>query len=175
METIPKAECEKIGFIKKTHGVRGELVLEFEPQFEFSIEIANRYFIEIDGLLVPFLLVEDGFRFKTDETAILTFDGVKTESYAKRLVGCPVYLFTDEIELDPDSQADSQFMGFTLWDTMLGEIGIIEQIDDYSGNIVFTLKYKGNELLVPFNEELLVEIDDKRKIIQLRLPEGLIE
>ena len=53
METIPKSECEKIGYLKKTHGVRGELVLEFEPQFEVSIENANRFFVEIDGLLVP--------------------------------------------------------------------------------------------------------------------------
>jgi ribosomal 30S subunit maturation factor RimM len=29
--------------------------------------------------------------------------------------------------------------------------------------------------LVPFNEDFLVEIDADKKIIQLRLPEGLIE
>jgi len=175
METIPKAECEKIGFLKKTHGVRGELVLEFEPQFEFSTENANRFFIEIDDLLVPFFLVEDGFRFKTDDTAIITLNGVETENYAKRLVGCSVYLFSDEIQLDPDAESDDRFKGFTLWDTALGEIGKIERIDDYAGNIVFTVQYKGNELLVPFNEDFLVKIDDKKKIIQLRLPQGLIE
>jgi len=175
METIPKSECEKIGYFKKTHGVRGELVLEFEPQFEFSIENANRFFVEIDGLLVPFFLVEEGFRYKTDDTAILTFDGVETEKYAKRLVGCSVFLFTVEIKLEPEADSDDRFEGFTLWDSTLGEIGKIEHIDDYSGNIVFTVRYKGNELLVPFNEDFLVEIDAEKKIIQLRLPEGLIE
>lgn len=175
METIPKSECEKIGYFKKTHGVRGELVLEFEPQFEFSIENANRFFVEIDGLLVPFFLVEDGFRYKTDDTAILTFNGVETEKYAKRLVGCSVFLFTDEIQPEPDAEADDRFQGFTLWDATLGEIGKIEHIDDYSGNIVFTVNYGGTELLVPFNEDFLVETDAQRKIIKLRLPEGLIE
>lgn len=175
METIPKSECEKIGYLKKTHGVRGELVLEFESQYELSIDNANHYFLEIDGLLVPFFLVPDGFRFKTDDTAILNFKGVETENYAKRLVGCSVYLFSDEIQLDPDAETNSQFIGFTLWDKTLGEIGKIEFIDDYSGNIVFTVKYKGSELLVPFNEDFLVEIDDAKKIIQLRIPEGLIE
>ena len=175
METIPKSECEKIGYLKKTHGVRGELVLEFEPQYELSIDNANRYFLEIDGLLVPFFLVPDGFRFKTDDTAILTFNGVETENYAKRLVGCSVYLFSDEIQFDPDAEPDSQLIGFTLFDTVRGEIGKIEFIDDYSGNVVFTVQYKGNELLVPFNEDFLVEIDEAKKIIQLQLPEGLIE
>ncbi len=175
METIPKSECEKIGYFKKTHGVRGELVLEFEPQYELSIENTDRYFVEIDGLLVPFFLVEEGFRYKTDDTAILTFDGVETEKYAKRLVGCSVYLFSDEIQLEPDAESDNRFEGFTLWDTTLGKIGKIEHIDDYSGNIVFTVNYNGNELLVPFNEDFLIEIDTNKKTIQLELPEGLIE
>lgn len=175
METIPKSECDKIGYFKKTHGVRGELVLEYEPQFEFSIENADRFFVEIDGLLVPFFLVEDGFRYKTDDTAILTFDGVETENYAKRLVGCSVYLFTNEIQLEPDTEPDVRYKGFTLYDETLGKIGIIEHIDDYSGNIVFTVNYKGSELLVPFNENFLIEINTDEKAIHLRLPEGLIE
>ena len=63
METIPKTDCEKVGFFRKTHGVFGELVLEFEPQFEMSIENADRLFVELEGLLVPFFVLDDGFRF----------------------------------------------------------------------------------------------------------------
>ena len=175
METIPKSDCEKIGFFKKTHGVRGELVLEFEPQYELSIENTDRYFVELDGLLVPFFLTEDGFRYKTAETAILTFIGVETEKYAKRMVGNSVYLFKDEIQLDEESETDYRFSGFTLWDVALGEIGKIEQVDDYSGNIVFTVNYRGSELLVPFNDDFVHEIDVDKKIIRLNLPEGLVE
>lgn len=175
METIPKSECEKIGYLKKTHGVRGEMVLEFEPQYEFSIENSDRFFVEIDGLLVPFFLVEDGFRFKTNETAIVTFNGVETEKYAKRLVGSAVFLFKQEIHFEQDAESDGRLEGYTLWDTNLGEIGKIEYIDDYSGNIVFTVDYNGTELLVPFNEDFLVEIDAEKMIIRLKLPEGLIE
>ena len=83
METIPKEDCEKVGFFRKTHGVYGELVLEFEPQYEISIEQADRFFVELEGLLVPFFVVEDGFRFKTENSAILTFNSVETEKYAK--------------------------------------------------------------------------------------------
>jgi 16S rRNA processing protein RimM len=97
METIPKADCDKVGFFKKTHGVSGELVLEYEPQFEYSIENADRFFVELEGLLVPFFIVEDGFRFKTENSAILTFDGVESEKYAKRMVGSSVFLFKNEI------------------------------------------------------------------------------
>lgn len=175
METIPKADCDKVGFFKKTHGVSGELVLEYEPQFEYSIENADRFFVELEGLLVPFFVLEDGFRYKTENSAIITFDGVDSEKYAKRMVGSSVFLFKNEIVEMPDELFESQFENYLLVDEKLGDIGIIEQIDNYSGNIVFTVSFKGKELLVPFNEDFLLEIDKQNKIIKLRLPEGLFE
>lgn len=175
METIPKADCEKVGFFRKTHGVQGELVLEFEPHFEYSVEDATRYFVEIDGLLVPFFLAEDGFRFKTANTAILTFDGVESEKYAKRLVGASVYLFSEEIVPMNDEPELSRFIDYTVFDSKTGEIGRVEHIDDFSGNIVLTVIYKGEELLIPFNEDFLINIDESSKTIELSLPEGLIE
>ena len=175
METIPKADCDKVGFFKKTHGVSGELVLEYEPQFEYSIESADRFFVELEGLLVPFFIVEDGFRFKTENSAILTFDGVESEKYAKRMVGSSVFLFKDEIIVMTDELSDSELVDYLLVDEKLGEIGIIDQIDNYSGNIVFTVNFKGKELLVPFNEDFLLEIDKQNKVIKLRLPEGLFD
>jgi 16S rRNA processing protein RimM len=175
METIPKADCDKVGFFKKTHGVSGELVLEYEPQFEYSIENADRFFVELEGLLVPFFIVEDGFRFKTENSAILTFDGVESEKYAKRMVGSSVFLFKNEIIVMTDELSDSELVDYLLVDEKLGEIGIIDQIDNYSGNIVFTVNFKGKELLVPFNEDFLLEIDKLNKVIKLRLPEGLFD
>lgn len=174
METIPKADCDKIGFFRKTHGVFGELVLEFEPQYENSIENADRFFVELEGLLVPFFIVEDGFRFKTDNTAIITFDGVESEKYAKRMVGSSVFLFKSEIFL-PEDLFESELVNYILVDEKLGEIGNIDQVDNYSGNVVFTVNYKGKELLVPFNEDFLLDHDRHNKIIKLRLPEGLLE
>ncbi len=175
METIPKADCEKVGFIRKTHGVFGELVLEFEPQFEMSIENADRFFVEIEGLLVPFFVLDDGFRFKTENSAIIAFDWVDSEKYAKRMVGSSVYLFKNEIVVLPDESTDSELINFLLVDETLGEIGLIEQIDNYSGNIVITVKYKGKELLVPFNDDFLLHLDKHKKIITLRFPEGLLD
>lgn len=175
METIPKAECRKIGFIRKMHGVHGDLVLEFEPEFEWSVAEAERFLLEIDGLLVPFFLKEDGFRFKSAKTAILSFNWVETEKYARRLVACPVYLFQNEIIDEPEEKPVSKFMHFTLFDEKLGKVGTITATDDFSGNLVFYIQYKGEEIMVPFNEDFLVSIDEEQKILKLNLPDGLID
>ena len=174
METIPKTDCEKVGFIRKTHGIHGEVVLEFEEQFEYSVEDAERFFIDLDGLLVPFFISDEGLRFRSDKSAIIKFDWVDTESYAKRLVGKETYLYKEEI-VDFPEEDESILIGYRMFDKELGEIGLIETVDDYSGNIVLTVNYNGTELLVPYNEELLIELNETEKKIILQLPEGLIE
>ena len=175
METIPKSDCQKIGFIRKTHGVHGELVLEYEPEFEESVAETQRFFLEIDGLLVPFFIAENGLRFRSAKTVLVTFDWVETEKYARRLVGSSVYLFNHEIVDEPEESLTSQFLHFRLLDEFGEKVGIISAVDDYSGNIVFTVDAESGEILIPFNEDFLLNLDENQKTIQLRLPEGLIE
>ncbi len=173
METIPKSDCEKIGFFRKTHGVHGEVVLEFEEHFEYSVEDAERFFVELEGLLVPFFIADEGFRYKSSKSAIIKFDWVDSEKYAKRLIGCPVFLYKEEI-VDASSDNTNFLVGFVLSDSKIGEIGSIEQVDDYAGNIVLTVNSNGKELLIPFNEDFLISINEDEKILQLNLPDGII-
>lgn len=174
METIPKSDCEKIGFFRKTHGVHGEVVLEYEEHYEYSVEEAERFFIELDGLLVPFFIEDEGLRFRSAKSVIVNFEEVKTEAYAKRLIGQTAWLYKTEIVDEPEEHADL-LLGFTLIDEQRGVIGPIEDMDDFAGNIVLNVNFKGQELLVPYNEEMLVELDEMKKEITLKLPDGLIE
>lgn len=157
------------------HGVLGDLLLEFEPEFEWSVAEADRFFLEIDGLLVPFFLKKDGFRFKSAKTAIVSLDWVETEKYARRLVGCPVFLYHYEIIDENEDQPISRFLHFTLADEKMGSIGKITAVDDFSGNIVFHVQYNNDEILIPFNEDFLVSEDTEKKVITLRLPEGITD
>jgi len=173
METIPKNTCEKIGFFRKTHGVHGEVVLEFETAFEYSVEEAGRFFVELEGLLVPFFIADNGFRFRSGNAAIVKFDGVDTEAYAKRLIGQSAWLYKTEI-VDEEDEESPLFEGFMLFDQKHGKVGSIERVDDFSGNVVLTVVYQGEELLLPFSEAFVVERDNTHKTLTLNLPEGLI-
>lgn len=175
METIPKSDCEKIGFFRKRNGVHGELVFEFEPRFKYSVGDTYRFFVEIDGLLAPFFLAENGLRFKSANSAIIKFDGIDTEIYARRLVGNPVYLFQNEIVYISEEFVELYLLNYILVDEKLGEIGNVSKVDDFSGNVVLTVNYRGEEILVPFNKDFLVSIDEEQNTVILKLPEGLIQ
>jgi 16S rRNA processing protein RimM len=174
METIPKEQCRKIGFIRKTHGVKGELIFEFESDFKNSISRAKRFFIEISGLLVPFFVSENGLTINTDKTAFLTFNWIEDEENARRLAGREVYLFSNEIHEKPAANFNYNLPGYFLVDKQLGEVGIISRVDDFSDNIVLSVRYKNRDILVPYNEDILVSVDHKRRILTLDLPPGIL-
>lgn len=174
METIPKADCQNIGVIKKTHGVHGQVILEFESRFEKTVENAQRFFVELDGLLVPFFVGSEGMRLNSAKSAIICFDWVETEDYASRLVGNKVFLFHKEIVPAETVNAPTDFQNYILIDNKIGEVGRITKADNFSGNIVFTVQYKSNEVLIPYSEQLTVKINRRKKSITMSIPEGLL-
>ncbi len=175
MEVIPINTCTKIGYLQKLHSIHGELVLNFEPKYEDSIHDASTFFVEQDGLLVPFFIEENGIRFRSNKTANLKFEWVDSEKAAKLISGSSVYLKTDEIKIPNGIFSIDEYKDFMVVDAELGEVGTIDEINDYGGNIVLSILRDGDEILVPFNEELLISIDHKKQQIILDLPSGLID
>ena len=84
METIPKNECLKIGYLQKPYGVKGAVILQFEPEYMDSLSEEPVLFLEIGGLLVPWFLSPEGVRFRSAESALLQFDWVENEQQAGR-------------------------------------------------------------------------------------------
>ncbi len=175
METIPKKTCAKIGYLHKPHGINGGLVLNFEEDFEESIAEARLFFIEIDGLLVPFFPEKDTINIRSAKSAFVKFDWITDEKKAKELAGNSVYLKLEDIIQIEETFKTHSLIGFTVEDANNLKIGIITEINDYSGNIVLTIESWADEILVPYNENLTIQLDKKNKLIQIEIPEGLID
>ena len=175
METIPKSDCQKIGYLQKPHGIKGEIVLQLEDDYTESFEEYPTFFIEIDQLLVPFFLSEEGIRIRSNDSALIQFDWIDNEIEAKKICGNSVYLNHEDIVLNDDELTLHQLVGYTLFDKVVGLIGKIEQVDDYSGNLILQVQYKEQEVLVPFNEDFLIRFDEGKKEIELQCPEGIFE
>ncbi len=175
METIPKANCKKIGYLQKPHGIKGEIVLQLEDNYAESLEEYPTFFLEIDQLLVPFFPTKEGIRIRSNESALIQFDWIENEIEAKKICGCQVYLDQNDLILNEEEITLHQLVGYTLFDKSVGKIGKIEQVDDFSGNMIFQVKFKGEEVLVPFNEDFLIRFDEEKKEIELQCPEGIFD
>jgi len=175
METIPKNSCVKVGYIQKPHGIHGELVIRFQEEYYETLEEYPTLLLEIDNLLVPFFIADEGLRFKSSESVISQLAWVDSEKKAKALCGLAVFVNQEDLLKPEDEMNVHEFVGYKLFDEELGLIGVINDVHDYSGNILLSVEYRGKEALVPLNEELIVGLDEDYRELILQIPEGLFD
>jgi len=170
---IAKDDVFPIGQVIKPHGVNGEM------SFAFTTDIFDReevpYFVfELEGLLVPFFL--DEYRFRSETNGLLKLDGVKTEEQAKIFSGLTIYLPKTFLEKVEDNEIElDYFVGFSLIDEESGLLGVVSEVDQSTDNVLFVIEKPDDELLIPAGEEYIQNIDHEKKIIYVKLPEGLLD
>lgn len=173
---IKKEDIVEIGSFRKTHALQGELNAILDMDGDYA-EDGNPLILDIDGIYVPFYA--ESVRPKGAESFLVKLKDVDTQEAAQPLVNKTIYgLRTDLVDYfdDPDAELISDFIGFKLVDSNLGEIGIIEDLDDSTANVLFIVKTpQGDIVYVPAAEEFINAIDDDKEVIETTLPEGLVD
>lgn len=170
---IRPSDVYKIGRIGKTHGVRGEVTMQFTDDI-FDTADTDYLVLDIDGILVPFFI--DEYRFKNDSVAIMKFTDIDTPQQAQTLTDCNVF-FPRSIAADTSEDISlSQIIGFKLMDAGTGNtVGTITAIDDSTINTLFEVKGEdGTELLIPASEELITDINPDTQTLTTVIPAGLL-
>ena len=169
---IKKEEVYKIGLFNKPHGIHGEL------QFTFTDDIFDRVDCDyliclLDGIFVPFFIEE--YRFRSDSTALVKLEGIDTAERARMFTNIEVYFPVKHAEEAEDGELSwNFFIGFQMEDIHHGPLGEVIDVDNTTVNTLFVVEREEEELLVPAQEEFIVGIDQKQKLITLELPEGLL-
>lgn len=169
---IRKEEVYKIGIFNKPHGIHGELSFTFTDDIFDRVE--SEYLIcLLDGILVPFFLEE--YRFRSDTTALVKLEGVDTAERARMFTNIEVYFPAKHAEAaGPGELSWDFFVGFRIEEVHRGELGEVTDVDTTTINTLFVVDYKGEELLIPAQEDFIVGIDQEQRVITVDLPEGLL-
>lgn len=169
---------EEIGTIRCTHGVAGELRLQWDAANVCNNKSIESVFLRIDGIPIPFFV--ESIRAKGVDCAIIKLDDISTPEQASRYVGCRVLAdgatLPDPSAMGEPIQPMDELVGFSLISAQGVMVGEIVEVNNYSGNIVFTLNDSaGRELMVPAAPELIDRIDSKTRSITIQLPNGLLD
>ena len=165
-----------LGTITKTHGIKGQVVIKLDRLSSDDIQKMEWVFIEIDGLPVPFFIEEH--EEKTTDTFILSLENVVTEEDAVELIDNKVYIYKKDIRSGTISETInhlSQIIGYTVIDTVKGEIGVLQDVLDIEMNPLLKIAHNKKEILLPVQNEFITAIDPKNKVISVTTPEGLID
>ncbi|MBO7418648.1 MAG: 16S rRNA processing protein RimM [Bacteroidaceae bacterium] len=169
---IKEEDVYRIGIINKPHGVHGELLFTFDDDIFDRVD-ASYIVCLMDGIMVPFFF--ESYRFRSDSTALIKLEGIDTEQQARRMTNVEVFFPKEHAEELEDGELTwNYFVGFLIRDVNLGEIGKITDVDDSTINTLFILERDDKELLVPAQEDLIVDLNRDTKVITMNLPKGLL-
>lgn len=168
---IKNEDVYKIGKLGKAHGIKGELSMLVDDDIFDRVE-ADYLILELDGIMVPFFMEE--YRFKTDETALVKFEGIDTQERARELTGTEVFFPREMAEADDNDELSyASLVGYTVINVSdQKDVGVIEYVDEQTLNIMFELE---DGTLIPASEELIIEIDVGKKTIMMDIPQGILE
>lgn len=163
----------EIGKVQRTHGVSGEVQVNWSSDFYPEDHNLESVFLQIEGIPIPFFI--NSIRNKGVASSLIRFDEVVTIDQASELVGLKIFAEVKGIDNDGELYLND-LVGFTIVTNKGVKLGEIEEFQDFSGNLVFqVINSAGNELLIPAAHEFIVEIDEESKTIIMELPEGIAD
>jgi len=162
-----------LGRIIRTHGYKGGLkaVLDVDEPKEYrELDVV---FVDMKGHLVPWM-IED-IHLERNKANIKLKD-LNTQEAAEKLVHHAMYL---PVELLPKLRGNKfyyhEVIGFKVHDIARGDLGIIDRVVELPNNPLLAIQFDEKEILLPINDDIIVKVDRKKKLIEVKAPEGLID
>jgi len=162
-----------LGTISKTFGKNGEILLKFNPEYFEVLKKTESVLIEIDNVPVPFFI--SNIHFRNKKSAVITFKNYNHAEIMENFIGCEVYLDSNYTKSIDNPLLPFNIKGFRIVNDKLGEIGYIKNIIEYPNNTVIIVKRHNDEVILPFSEKLILEVDRNKKSILFDVPDGLIK
>ncbi|MCI0750220.1 MAG: ribosome maturation factor RimM [Flammeovirgaceae bacterium] len=162
----------KIGYVIKTHGLKGEVTISILPDAPDFDEL-DSIFIDQKNNLVPYFI--ETFSPKGNKVFV-KLEGLNTLDQAEKLKGCSLYLSK---ESRPKSGRGKFYFdevpGFTVVDASLGEIGEVKEVSEQINNPQLVLIREGKEILIPVNSPFITSVNKSKRVVSVNLPEGFLE
>jgi len=167
MKSIQLKDFIIVGSVLKSHGTIGELRLESNQKLKQKEWVM----IEINQKPVPFFM-EQCRELVPNEYLVKLRDYNNIEDIQKFISRNILYYSTKAIK--SKKQIDESILGYTLIDLDRGELGILQDILEMPGQLMFQTTFNFSELLIPAVNDFIDEVDHEKQLIYLKLPEGLI-
>lgn len=168
MKSIHKKDFIVVGTIAKAHGTKGELKIITDS----SVKFTEWAFLEIREKPVPFFILRCQHAFGNEY--ILQLRDIDSLSKAQTFIGFKVLLPKTKGKKRGQTSA-FDLSGFLLVDNAFGEIGEVVGIEELPQQTMFVTHYQNQQIMIPMVEAFISDVDERKEIIYLNLPDGFLE
>lgn len=169
-----KEDCFYLGNIVSKYSFKGEVLVKLDTDDPEIYENMESVFVSLGNNLVPFFIKR--CRLHKSNLLRIDFEEVKSESDADRIMKSGLYLpLTMLPKLTGNKFYYHEIIGFTMIDSVHGDIGIIQSVNDTTAQALFEVEKDDAQLLIPINDDIITKVDRENKRILVTTPEGLVD
>ena len=167
-----------VGRIGRPHGVKGQVAVEprtDEPESRFVDGVTLLVGDDVDGTLHP--IVIDRVQWHSGRL-LLSFTGVDDRTAVEALRGKLLVIerADDATPEDPEEFYDSSLTGCRVCDQAGADLGTVADIAHLPGQDLLVVHADdGRELLIPFVQAIVTDVDVVAKRIVVDPPAGLLD
>ena len=161
-----------VGFLRRPHGVRGEIIMDLHTDFPERLQNGRKLFIGEDHKPVTLT----GARPHA-KGMLVKFQGIETPEDAGLHRNQWLYVRAADVPPLPEGQLyQHELLGFTVMEEKGDPLGELVEIIETGANDVYVVRNEsGKEILLPAIPSVILEIDPERGRIRVHVPEGLID
>ncbi len=167
----------RVGKIVNTHGIRGEVRVISNTDFaEERYAVGARLMVQTEGQQEVQVVVANHRKHKQFD--LLQFEGYPTINDVEWLKGCTLFVSAADLhELEEHEYYYHEIIGCTVVTEQNEALGKVKEILATGANDVWVVQRSNGEkdLLLPYIEDVIKEIDISKKTIRIHLLEGLLE
>lgn len=160
----------KIGYIQKTHGLKGEVTINALPECPDLTDVETMY---VGDNFVPHFI--ESISVKGDK-AFVKFEEIDTIDGATELKGSSLYLLKSERpKLSRGDFYNDELIGFDVFEdeNVLGRVTNI--VEAGPSRFLEVTDHTGKEVLIPVNGPFIKNINKTKKKVTVELPEGFLD
>lgn len=163
-----------LGTIRKAHGYEGAVMMSLEDRFTEELPQMEWVFIEIDEKPVPFLV--SSLSENASGNIVLKFEGYDSPEVMTEFIGCRVFIKKEDMKNENELSPFLILEGYKIFDRDKKLLGVVTKVMSLPMQYMLVLENdKKEEILIPLNEEWVMEIDRDRESIYMDLPDGIIQ
>ncbi|MCG2614710.1 ribosome maturation factor RimM [Terrimonas sp. NA20] len=162
-----------MGKLVAVFGLKGELVLTHTLGKKSSLKGLTAIFIEEKKQSFLPWFVESA-KIKSEDDVYIKLEGIDSREAAMKLIQKEVWIPEADFKKLAAKSAPGSILGYTIVND--GEpLSEILEVIELPHQLLCRLEINEKEVLIPLNEQTIDKIDHKKKLVNVTLPDGLLE
>ncbi len=170
--TKEEMSFEIIGYVGRPYGLEGKFFIS-EARIDAET-LGSLKFLYLGEKEEPDDVLEILYAEKQGKRICLQLEGIRTREAAAKRLHQALYLPREQLKSFPTAEKDFPLKGFRVLQDA-EELGCITAYMQRAPQDILLLKdSKGKEVMIPFVDAFIEKVDERKKALHVRLPEGML-